>query len=124
MCSKSITVNSQSEEWYDWVLKNDIKQAQRLAHSLLEKGVEDENGCIVSDTEHPRKVRYRGNQDRAYRFIFYVLNEKVPNDDEVVRHLCHNKCCMNPNHLALGERSDNRDDDRLREAYGVDFDWL
>jgi hypothetical protein len=40
------------------------------------------------------------------------------------RHLCHNNRCCNPAHLAAGERGDNRNDDRLRDAYGIDFDWL
>lgn len=79
---------------------------------------------MVSNTRKPRKVRFEGGQDRAHRFVFYVLDEQMPYEEKVIRHLCHNPLCMNPVHLTTGERGDNNHDEDLRGAYSVDFDWL
>jgi hypothetical protein len=117
-------LTTQAERWYRSILENHKEEARQRALSLLDEADEDQNGCIVSNTQRPRKVRFRGGQDRAYRFVYYVLNERVPYEEELIRHKCHNPCCINPEHLTPGERADNLDDDRLREAYGVDFDWL
>lgn len=119
-----IVLQTATEQWYQWILENKLEEARQRALSLLDATRTDENGCMVSDTKAPRKVRFEGGQDRAYRFVYYVLNQEVPYEEEVVRHRCHNRLCMNPKHLETGERADNREDDRLRDAYGVDFDWL
>ena len=37
----------------------------------------------------------------------------------VIRHLCHNKSCINIEHLAIGTQKDNRQDDR-----DVGKDWF
>ena len=124
MSRPPIVLRTASEQWYQWILDNKHEEARQRALSLLAETTTDENGCRVTDTRQPRKVRFEGGQDRAYRFLFYVLNQQVPYEEEVVRHLCHNCRCLNPEHLTIGERGDNRHDDRLREAYGVDFDWL
>lgn len=44
--------------------------------------------------------------------------------DRVVRHRCHNRLCINPEHLALGTQADNKRDDWENWAGGVDFDLL
>ncbi|WP_121095621.1 HNH endonuclease [Roseinatronobacter ekhonensis] len=43
--------------------------------------------------------------------------------DEVVRHRCHNRRCINPEHLTLGSKADNKRDDWDYSANGVDF-WI
>ena len=48
----------------------------------------------------------------------------MPNEEEVIRHACHNPVCINPDHLQQGRRGDNLEDDRMKNAYGLDFDWL
>ena len=124
MCQPTIVLRTDSEKWYQWILENKLEEARRRALSLLDEAQTNENECRVTGTRSPRKVRFEGGQDRAYRFVFYVLNQQVPYEEEVIRHLCHNPLCINPEHLTTGERGDNRHDDQLREAYGVDYDWL
>jgi hypothetical protein len=124
MTRPTIALKTPSEEWYEDIFANHYEGARQRALSLLEQAEEDENGCLVTNTAQPRKLRFAGGQDRAYRFVFYVLSGRVPYAEEVVRHLCHNRHCINPAHLAPGERADNLEDDRRRDAYGVDFDWL
>ena len=59
------------------VIENHLEEAKPLASSLIQEAREDENGCRVTDTAKPRKVRFRGYQWEAYRFIYCVLNEVI-----------------------------------------------
>ncbi|MFZ0097555.1 MAG: HNH endonuclease, partial [Gemmobacter sp.] len=71
-----------------------------------------------------RRVRFRGRQLPAYRFIFCILNSVVAGYDDVVRHRCNNRRCINPDHLKLGSRGENLQDERDFSANGVDFGLL
>ena len=55
----------------------------------------------------------------VYRFIFCVLNQVVRGYDDVVRHRCDNRLCINPDHLELGSRGENLQDERDFDANGV-----
>lgn len=44
--------------------------------------------------------------------------------DQIVRHRCHNRRCVNPRHLELGDRLDNLRDELERRANGVDYAML
>ncbi len=54
----------------------------------------------------------RRNWDRAHRRIWEYYNGAIPKG-LMVRHLCHNRACVNIQHLALGTMKDNRQDDIL-----------
>lgn len=60
----------------------------------------------------------------AYRFIFRVLNGVAAGYDDVVRHRCNNRRCINPERLEIGSRGENLQDERDFGANGVDFDLL
>ena len=49
---------------------------------------------------------------------------KIASRDRVVRHRCHNRLCVNPDHLEIGSQADNKRDDWEHWAYGVDWDYL
>jgi hypothetical protein len=68
-------------------------------------------------------VRFKGRQLSAYRLVYCVLSRTPAGQDEVVRHRCHNRRCVNPEHLVLGSRADNKHDDWDHWANGVD-PWL
>ncbi|WP_135505212.1 HNH endonuclease [Roseovarius aestuariivivens] len=106
------------------ILENHLEEARQRAFSLIREAREDENGCLVTDTAKPRKVRFRGHQWEAYRFIHCVLNEVAASRDHVVRHRCHERTCINPAHLEIGSQADNKRDDWANWAYGVDPDYL
>lgn len=95
-----------------------------LCDRLLADTELSDSGCLVTATTKPRKVRFRGGQDRAYRFIFCVANHLAPTRHQVVRHRCHNRRCLNPAHLELGDRMENLLDERERQANGVDYSLL
>jgi HNH endonuclease len=44
--------------------------------------------------------------------------------DDVVRHRCNNRLCINPEHLEIGSRGENLQDERDFYANGVDFGLL
>lgn len=114
----------ESQQWFDHIIANYLEEARSRAFSLVEEGTVTETGCIETPTIGPRKVRFRGRQMPAYRFVFCILNEVVAGYDDVVRHRCNNKRCINPAHLELGSRGENLQDERDFAANGVDFGLL
>ncbi len=114
----------QSEARWDDIFANHNEEARERALSLIADGIKTDTGCIVTDTEAIRKVRFRSHQYAAYRFIYCALHGVSLSYDEVVRHRCHNRNCINPDHLEIGSREDNNRDDWDFQANGVDFDYL
>ncbi|UTH44939.1 HNH endonuclease [Loktanella salsilacus] len=118
------TYRDESEVWLAKVLSEDYEEALARAASLVAAAQVDENGCLVTNTTSPRKTRFHGHQLPAYRFVYCVLNRAVIGWKEVVRHRCHNRLCLNPEHLVHGSRADNKRDDWDYWANGVDYDLL
>ncbi len=69
---------------------------------------------------NPCKVRCRGHQWEAYRFIYCVLNKEIASSDHVIRHRCHNRKCVNPEHLVIGSQADNKRDEEEYWSYEID----
>lgn len=113
-----------TERWLDDVIRNHHEEALHRVSSLLKEATETPEGCLITEGASRRKVRFKGHQTRAYRFIYAVTRKEVLTYDEVVRHRCHNGMCINPDHLEVGSRADNKHDDWEAAAYGVDFDMI
>lgn len=109
-----------SEAWYRAVLDNHYEEALARANSLLVDVVQTENGCWQTPTEEPRKLRFRGRQDRLYRFSYVLYHRLALRPHEIVRHRCDNRVCVNPAHLQLGDRGENNWDQQEFDANGVD----
>ena len=77
---------------------------------------DDGNGCKIWQGLHNRGgygvVRFRGSVRNAHRVSFHIANASVDINGKEVRHLCHNRSCINPRHLAIGDRLDNSNDTR------------
>ena len=119
-----LRLKDRSQVWYEDILAHHFEEARAVALKQLEATDPDPNGCLVTPTVSPRKLRFRGFQDRAYRFVYCVLNRYPASSDEVVRHQCHNRRCINPDHLLIGSKADNLRDNRDFAANGVDFRLL
>jgi hypothetical protein len=88
------------------------------------KYVINDNGCWECISHAKSRgycsVKLKGKVYRLHRLIASKYY-KVPYDsDLVVRHLCHNKSCINPDHLKFGTQRENIDDNIRddRHLYG------
>lgn len=114
----------ESQQWFEDVISQHLKEARSRALSLVAAGVATDTGCIETPTLDARKVRFMGRQLPAYRFIFCILNEIRAGYGDVVRHRCNNRRCINPEHLEIGSRGENLQDEREFAANGVDYTLL
>ena len=73
-----------------------------------------DNGCwevvgrrFISGEKNTYVVVTRyGKNYRLYRYVYELYKGKIPKG-QVVRHLCHNKACINPEHLDIGTQKEN-----------------
>ena len=78
-------------------------------------------GCWELNTQDkPKTVTVNGTTDYAYRFIPMILNAELMGEREVVRHLCHNRACVCPDHLVIGSYQQNTQDEDERRYAGRD----
>lgn len=80
------------------------------------KSIITNNSCYLypfTDKEGYVQIQIDKKSVRLHRWIYCFYSDKDYNDKSfVVRHLCHNKNCFNPNHLEHGSNSDNVLDSR------------
>ena len=80
-----------------------------MVQEILQLAKLDPNtGCLIFDV--PRKlVPFQGSREYAYRIIAFSLRGWPPRDgrSEIVRHICGNKYCVHPDHLAVGTPREN-----------------
>lgn len=78
-------------------------------------------GCWELGTQKsPQRIKAIGIDDYAYRFVALVLSATLPHEREVVRHRCHNRKCLRPDHLQIGSPEENLQDDKERSYAGRD----
>lgn len=67
---------------------------------------------------YPEWIVKRGNGTaswvRMHRYSYMCFNGPIP-EGYLVRHLCHNKRCCNPNHLMIGTAKDNWLDSEVKQ---------
>lgn len=61
---------------------------------------------------------YDGKRWLSYRLMYTLVNGPIP-DGMVVRHKCDNSMCCNPEHLELGDQSDNENDKYNSDRAGI-----
>jgi hypothetical protein len=78
-------------------------------------------GCWELKThDKPQTITINKFPDLAYRFIPIILNAELMGEQEVVRHLCHNRACVCPDHLVIGSYKQNIQDETERLYSGRD----
>lgn len=80
---------------------------------VLQRYLVNENGChIFQGIIHSRGygvVSQKSKTYRAHRFFYEKKKGAIPKG-LYVRHLCHEKSCVNPDHLELGTQLENMQD--------------
>ncbi len=54
-------------------------------------------------------MRVDGRNRRAHRVAYELAYRPIP-DGQIIRHMCHNPSCVNPEHLRIGTQTDNSRD--------------
>jgi hypothetical protein len=100
--------------WYDEFMAQD--KCLRSLKGILEKAEYDDQGCLIIAGSEPYRLRVRGRRMRAYQYVYWAHTALIPGPKDVVRHLCHNRQCINPDHLCDGSQQQNIRDEILRRA--------
>lgn len=86
---------------------------EQALHNLFADAERTATGCLIpSKKPMPAgyiQVRYDGIPDYAHRLVYEFNKGKVATG-LVVRHSCHNKACIELEHLVVGTHADNVQD--------------
>jgi homing endonuclease-like protein len=104
--------NPSRDYWTNVFEAHDDDALERVA------GLLRSDGCMVLGGKTPRKVKFKGGRKYAYQFVHTVLSAMEASYQDVVRHTCHNRNCIRPDHLIGGTRAQNYQDERERRYLG------
>ena len=114
----------EGQAWHQLVLDERYDAALELSDALLDQAEINKENCYLTNTLTPKKIRFQGRQERAYRFVYCVFNQYAATSTEVIRHRCDNRLCINPDHMIVGDRTENHWDEMEFRANGVDPRYL
>ena len=111
------------EWWAESFSKFPDKLAARI-RERLEAACPSPSGCLnlgsgTKTPAEPQRIYWRQRRLKVYQLVARGLSGKLPTKRSVVRHLCHNRLCINPKHLTIGTQAQNLLDQRFRRA----ADW-
>ena len=112
-------LNNPSRDYWTTVFEDHPKEAlERVSDLLIEATISKvettpviKGQCWELGLKTPRKVKFKGRRDYAYRFITAILTTALLSTKSVVRHLCHNRNCVCPDHLLVGTHQLNHQDE-------------
>ena len=93
-----------------------IAEQTRLENLLATRTRNTTSGCrewlggSKSTAEQYGAIKFRRRCDRVHRVMVMLNGVPSPRLKEVVRHLCGNSRCVNPEHLRIGTSSENNSD--------------
>ncbi|XHY14232.1 hypothetical protein NeNHUV3_15110 [Nereida sp. NH-UV-3] len=108
-----VLTQTPEKEWWAQLL-DDAASTALVIEDLLAKTKRAEGGCLEASQGRSKRVTLKQKQVYAYQLIYWAGNALIPSSDDVVRHKCHNRRCINPLHLTHGTQRDNLNDTRDR----------
>lgn len=63
------------------------------------------------------RIHYGGDSYLAHKMSYIIFKDYIISD-QIIRHTCDNRLCVNPKHLILGSHSDNSIDSVKRNRQG------
>ncbi len=95
----------------NYVGKNYWPSAEERFWSNVEKtdGCWEWHGTTTAGRKKYGVLRNNYKQVKAHRFSWELVNGPIP-EGLVIRHMCDNKLCVNPDHLKVGTVCDNNGD--------------
>lgn len=100
-------------EWWAQVIEN-VSVTAPLITNLVLRAERSPEGCLEASVARSKRISVGGRQVYAYQLIYWAGNALIPNSQDVVRHKCHNRRCINPQHLTHGTQMENINDTRDR----------
>lgn len=86
-----------------------------IVEKLIENSLPNENGCLIwqraTSGSGYGKTWWEGRTYPAHRLMYQALHGELEKELDVC-HTCHNKLCINPDHLVAGTRQQNMNQSR------------